>query len=140
MDGLNGKVEQSRRGKVMVVDDDSVALRITRARLEGAGFEVITRDNPFGTTLAVMKELPDIVILDLNMPGLPGSTLAMLMRKHPDIRGLQVVFHSSQPLVTLQAMAEKTGALGAIPKTDDDALFVTQFERLLERAQLGANS
>ena len=49
-----------RRGKVVVVDDDPIALRILCARLEGAGYTVIPRIEPLGTSQVIADEQPDV--------------------------------------------------------------------------------
>lgn len=120
------------RGKVLVVDDDALVLRITRARLESAGFEVVLREQALGTSQAVLKEQPDILLLDLSMPTLAGETIAGVVSEWS---GLLVIFHSSEDLLSLQEKARRSGVLGAIPKTGDDKLFIAQFERLLARAK-----
>jgi CheY-like chemotaxis protein len=122
------------RGKVLVVDDDPVVLKITRARLEGAGFEVVTRQEALGTSQAILSELPALVLLDLNMPALAGDAIAELLSDKLHERNISIIFHSSSDLVTLQAKARASGVIGAIPKTGDDELFVAQFERLFARA------
>ena len=78
---MNGSQRQ-RRGKVLVVDDDRVALEVARERLESADFEVITRDAPLGTSAAVQKERPDIILLDVQMPVLSGNSLAKLITEN----------------------------------------------------------
>ena len=127
------------RGRVLVVDDEQLVLQITRARLEGAGYEVITRDEAMGTTQDVIKHEPDVVLLDVRMPALSGDLLAKLLQETFGGKSVPVIFHSSEDLLSLQKMARETGAVGAIPKTGDDAMFIAQFERLFARATRKGN-
>jgi DNA-binding response OmpR family regulator len=120
------------RGKIMVVDDDALVLRMLQMRLEKAGFAVVTRDRAIGTMQAINTERPDVVILDIQMPALTGPTLAELIGRTMNV-AVPVIFHSSQSLSALQAAAQQSGALGAISKTADDTLFMAQFERLYDR-------
>ena len=117
----------------MVVDDDPIALEVTRFRLEGVGFEVITREQALGTSTAIRRENPDLLLLDLHMPALSGDALARLLSR--DRTGTPVVFHSSDSIEVLQATVEANKALGAICKTENDALFLAKFERLFELAE-----
>jgi CheY-like chemotaxis protein len=130
-----GESIMTARGRVLVVDDDHVVLKITRARLESAGFAVVTRSEALGTLQSVLKEKPDVVLLDLQMPALDGEAIANLVSKRFGGRRVSIIFHSSECLLTLQAKAQRTGALGAIPKTEDDQSFIAQFERLFARAK-----
>ena len=112
------------RGHILVVDDDIVVLEVTRERLEGAGFSVVTRSSALGTSAFIRKEKPDYILLDVNMPSLSGDALARLLSEgHPRSR---VILHSSQERTSLSALAEKCGAIGVIAKTDDDDEFLAQ--------------
>ena len=124
----------STRGKVLVVDDDTVVLRITRARLESAGFSVVTRDKALGTTQAIINEKPDVILLDLDMPALRGDLLAELLEKNLRTKDVPIIFHSNEDLFALQQKARDAQAIGAIAKTGDDAVFLAQFERLFIRS------
>lgn len=122
------------RGKILVVDDDPIVLRITQARLEGAGFEVLTRQEALGTSQVVLRERPDLILLDMKMPGLDGDKLAQLLRQREELT-TPVVFHSSEDLLSLQEKGREAGALGVIAKTENDTLFLAQFERLFEHVR-----
>jgi two-component system phosphate regulon response regulator PhoB len=125
----------SQRGKVLVVDDDHLALQVIRGRLERAGFTVITRHEAIGTSAAVVTEKPDVILLDFRMPGLSGDALAQLLEKNESTRHIGIIFHSGEDLALLQRRAKELGLLGAIPKTDSEPAFLAQFERLFARAK-----
>jgi CheY-like chemotaxis protein len=128
-----------RRTKVLVVDDDPVSLEVTRTRLAKAGYEVVIREDALGTSTAVAQEDPEIVLLDVAMPGISGEALAKLITENPKRSHVAVIFYSARSASELQALAEKCRVLGAIPKTSDASLFQLQFERLLlARRQNGA--
>jgi PleD family two-component response regulator len=121
------------RGKILVVDDDPLALRLTQARLSTAKFDVVCRNEALGTMQAIIEQQPDIVVVDLDMPALSGANLAKLMRQNKQTSHIPFIIHSSQSLARLQTLAHELGAVGAIPKTPDDAIFSQQLERLLSR-------
>jgi CheY-like chemotaxis protein len=123
------------RGKILIVDDDPIVLRITQARLEGAGFEVVTRQEALGTSQVVLRERPDLVLLDMKMPGLDGDKIAQLLRQREELRTTPIVFHSSGDLISLQEKGREAGALGVIAKTDNDTIFLAQFERLFDHVR-----
>jgi DNA-binding response OmpR family regulator len=115
----------------MVVDDDRVALEVARERLEGAGFEVITRDVAIGTSASIVTERPDIVLLDVNMPGISGDVIAKLLavREHR----ASIILHSASDATGLRKMAVECGAVGIIEKTGNDRLFLAHFESYARR-------
>jgi PleD family two-component response regulator len=121
------------RGKVLIVDDDPVVLKVTRDRLERAGYDVRTRSEALGTSVIVAIEKPDVVLLDYSMPGMSGDILAKLLESNPSTRKAAIIFHSGEDLAFLQSRAQALGVTGAIAKTDSERVFLAQFERLFAR-------
>src|SRR5437867_2056699 len=121
----------ARRGKVLVVDDNDLVLALTRARLESAGFDVIAKQGPLGTLPVILKEKPDVVLLDVSMPALRGDRLAELINRQ--VGKVPIILFSSMAAGTLAQMADRVGALGVIGKTTDDKAFLAEFERLFGR-------
>jgi two-component system, OmpR family, response regulator CpxR len=117
------------RRRFLVVDDDVVALEVSRERLENAGFSVVTRNTALGTSAYIKKEKPDFVLLDVHMPGLPGDALAKLLSEGDFLPG--VILHSATRKDVLAPLALGCGAIGVIEKTDDDEYFRTQLDRCL---------
>jgi CheY-like chemotaxis protein len=54
--------------KVLVVDDNEVVLKTISLKLQGAGFEVITALDGSEAVAAARKEIPDLILLDINFP------------------------------------------------------------------------
>jgi two-component system, response regulator PdtaR len=112
----------------LVVDDDVVALEVARERLERAGFTVVTRTSALGTSAFIMKEKPDFVLLDVNMPGLTGDALAKLLKGR---RHTRVILHSGSDRKRLATLATECGAVGIIEKTDSERQFLAQLEKFV---------
>jgi DNA-binding NarL/FixJ family response regulator len=70
-------------------------------------------------------------LLDVMMPALSGGELAQLIRRHHRTAVASVILHSSLEPDELEALVAKTGALGALPKTNDAERFVADFDRLM---------
>jgi DNA-binding response OmpR family regulator len=121
------------RGKVLVVDDDPIALELVHDRLTANGYTVVTRSEALGTSAAIVQEAPDVVLLDVSMPGLSGERLAKLIAQNPKGQTVEIIFHSATDPKQLEGLVRQCKALGAIQKTADDAQFVARFESLLAR-------
>jgi CheY-like chemotaxis protein len=120
------------RGRFLVVDDDIVALEVTRERLEDARFSVVTRSSALGTSAFIQKERPDYVLLDVNMPSLSGDALAKLLSAGDFLP--PIILHSATARAALASLARRCGAVGVIEKTDDDQYFRTQLENCVRSA------
>lgn len=119
--------------RVMVIDDDPVALKYVSAAIASLRHEVIARSEALGTLLAVQSEKPDAVIVDVQMPGLSGSEVARLVRDFDGRRGRHtiLVLYSSAPEEELAALATKTGADGFIGKGLSLRALLSELEGLL---------
>ena len=128
------KIDEGARAKrlkrVLVVDDDPVARQVVTTILGGQGYEVLARSEALGTVAVITRERPDIVVLDVNMPGLSGDSLARLVNLKSG-HSTRVILHSSQPLGELTKLAREVGALGCIEKGDPRD-FLDEFEALLK--------
>ena len=71
--------------KILIVDDEAQIVKVVKAYLEKANFQVVTAgDGP--TALAVFhREKPDFLILDLNLPGMDGLDVCRAIRRESDI-------------------------------------------------------
>ena len=117
--------------KVLIVDDDPTVLAVTRALLEDLGYEVTVRNEALGTTAVILREQPDVVLLDIEMPALSGDKLMHLVANRRELRGVSFILHSGARAQDLQRLTEETGALGAIAKTGDHLAFTSEFQRLV---------
>lgn len=123
--------EKKSRGRILVVDDSAIVLAVCRERLEEAGYEVTVRESALGTSAIVMRERPDAVLMDVDLPGLSGDQIASLIKRN-DLGegGPIIILHSGLTAQVLGRLVEECAAAGYIQKTDDDALFISQFNQL----------
>ena len=104
-------IDQSRIGtKVMIVDDDIDCLRSLPQLLKPWGFKVTTLADPqeFWTVLEAV--VPDVLILDINMPQINGFELCQSLRSNPNWQRLPVLFLSVMTDANTQNLAFSVGA------------------------------
>ena len=66
--------------RILIVDDNEVILQLFRAKLCGCGFSVITANNGIEAIRKFTSDRFDLVLTDINMPGLNGNILARYIR------------------------------------------------------------
>ncbi|MCA9966755.1 MAG: response regulator transcription factor [Anaerolineales bacterium] len=73
------------KGKILVVEDESSILTIIRTYLTNAGFTVISSDNGLDALALAKQSPPDLIVLDLNLPGMDGLDVAVRLREWSDV-------------------------------------------------------
>jgi two-component system KDP operon response regulator KdpE len=98
----------SDRGHILVVDDEPRVREILSNILVGRGYQVRTATDGPAALLAVAAERPDIVLLDLLMPGLDGVEVSRRLRavSHMEIVVLSAVMDESRKIAALDAGAD----------------------------------
>lgn len=69
------------KGKLLFIDDEKMILNMLKKNFEMAGYTVFTADTA-DKALECLKHTPDLILLDINMPGMDGLELCALIRAH----------------------------------------------------------
>jgi signal transduction histidine kinase/DNA-binding response OmpR family regulator len=78
---MDGFTPQENRRVVWIVDDDKIALAVAKNVLATQGFQVVTFSDPADAMEAMVGGVPDIIVLDVNMPGLDGFEFCSQLRE-----------------------------------------------------------
>ena len=78
--------------KILVVDDDKSLLLLLEKRLTGEGYSVITAENGYDAIALAKSDSPDLIILDLVMPGMEGSEVSAKLKEDPKTMNIPIIF------------------------------------------------
>src|SRR3954471_21232807 len=99
-----------KKSKVVVIDDDAVTLKLVSVLLGSEGLEVqVAQDSTTGFKI-VQNEQPDLVILDVHMPGVDGLELLWTLRRYPSTYNIPVLILTSESLYKSTGIAFDLGA------------------------------
>ena len=80
------------KNRILMVDDEPEFLELTKLRLEANGYIVATADEGL-SALAVARDFqPDLIVLDINMPGMDGGDVAERIHATPELAKTPIVF------------------------------------------------
>ena len=95
-DAVQDGMMEDRATRVLVIDDEPPIRLLCRVNLEAEGMEVLeAADGPSGLDQA-RREHPDVVLLDVMMPGLDGWKVAEQLLADPRTSGIPIVFLSAR--------------------------------------------
>jgi two-component system cell cycle response regulator len=124
----------SERRVVLVVDDSDVTRAVLARTLRSAGFEVLeARDGVEGAVLA-LRERPDVVVTDLEMPNLDGFPLLRLLKSDPVTAHIPVLVLTAESGVASRYWSLRTGADAYLTKTHEPQELVDTVAELARRA------
>jgi two-component system, OmpR family, phosphate regulon response regulator PhoB len=107
------------RARVLVVDDDREILEMTALLLRGAGHEVTLAASGEEALYLVQESPPDLVLLDINMPGFDGWEVLRVLKEDDRTASLPVVMFSVNFEVREKLHALQQGASDYITKPFD---------------------
>jgi PAS domain S-box-containing protein len=119
------------RGSVLVVDDEENVRALVRAALSGDGFELREAADGEAALAAVAGETPDVVVLDLIMPGLDGFAVLERLQADPASRLIPVVVLTAHRLTQKQREHLRQRAVALLEKS---AYSAAELRRLVRQA------
>jgi two-component system, OmpR family, alkaline phosphatase synthesis response regulator PhoP len=119
---------------ILIIEDEPELVKVLRSYLEQAGFSVLSAGRGDSGLSLWENKRPDLVILDLNLPGMDGLDVARLIRRT-----------ATTPIIMLTARVEETdqliglelGADDYIPKPFSPRIVVARVRALLRRSEAG---
>lgn len=122
------------RQNILLVDDDSVILKLVGAFLERSGYQVSRAPNGLEALRLVRDQLPDLVITDVRMPELNGIELTTRLRGHHRTARVPIIMLSSMAEAKDALVGYSAGADEYLPKPFELALLEAKIKALLGRS------
>ncbi len=121
--------------KILIIEDDPATSRLVEYSLRHEGYQVLSASNGLDGIRKALTEAPDLIILDVMLPGLDGFEICHRLRSEPDTAKLPIMMFSAKA----QDMDRNTGLLvGAddyLTKPAAPADIVSHVEALLAKKE-----
>ena len=119
--------------RVLLVDDYPDALEIWGLYLRTMGYEVVTADDGLKAVDEAHQHLPDVIVLDLELPGITGFEAAIRLRNADDTAEIPLIAATGYSHVRQLNQARDAGFDSIIVKPCEPQALVAEIERLLEQ-------
>lgn len=120
------------RRKIVIVDDDVLIRETVRLALDHAGFYVIAVGEPERALAVVRAEKPDLVIMDLYMPGSDGRELIRALKSDPEIAKTPVILFSGSDEAIDVVSGLQSGAVEYLGKPIDGEILLAKINHILK--------
>lgn len=131
------KTARKNRKRILIVEDDrKIALGLS-IRLQAAGYDVTLADDALNGAKAAEILQPDLLLLDVTMPGGGGFSVAERVRKLLP-QSIPIVFLTANKQPRLRRMAEQLGSAGFFEKPYDSRLLLATIHDVLNQSSSGS--
>jgi len=104
--------------KVLLIDDSEISLHFVAGVLSRAGYDVRTADDIDKLEIVLGDWRPDVILTDVNMPGVSGLELCRMLKANYETAHVPVVLFSAVPNSELEGMARDCEADGFLSKSN----------------------
>ncbi|MDN5331623.1 MAG: two-component system, OmpR family, alkaline phosphatase synthesis response regulator PhoP [Tepidanaerobacteraceae bacterium] len=126
--------------KILVVDDEPFIVELVKFNLESAGFEVITASEGHQAMKLIEKEHPDLIILDIMLPGIDGMEICRALRIKRDTRDIPIILLTAKAGEIDKVLGLELGADDYITKPFSPRELVARVRAVLRRTDKEAKS
>ena len=117
--------------RVLIVDDSPTETYKMSSILSKHGYEVLTAENGEDGVSVARQQLPDVVLMDIVMPGLNGFQATRQLSRDVSTRNIPVIIVTTKDQETDRVWGQRQGAKGYLTKPVDDKLLVQTIEDVL---------
>jgi CheY-like chemotaxis protein len=121
--------------KILIVEDHQDSREVLAFMLRRMGYKVIEASNGLEAIEKARAEGPDLVIMDLGLPGINGIEATVKLKQDPKTAHIPVIAHSAWSEGQYRAAALKAGMVEYLPKPTAPRVFREVLQRLLKGEQ-----
>lgn len=125
---------------IYIAEDDNDIAELLEFNLINDGYEVKTSGRGDEAYSAIIKNKPDLLILDLNLPGMSGIEICKYIRETPSLREIPIIMLTARSQETDKVLGLKTGADDYVTKPFSIKELTARVDALLRRTKPGGTN
>lgn len=125
------------KARILIVDDEKDIIEFLKYNFEKEGFKVFSAFNGHEGKKVALKEKPDLIILDIMMPGMDGVELCQELRELPEFEETLIIFLTARGEDYSQIAGFEVGADDYITKPVRPRVLIARVKALLKRKARG---
>ncbi len=118
--------------KILIIDDSPTETQMLSSMMEKNGFEVITAENGTDGIEAAKSNQPDVVLMDVVMPGMNGFQATRKLTKTKDTAHIPVIIITTKDQETDRIWGMRQGAKSFLTKPVEESKLMSTINSLLE--------
>lgn len=119
--------------KILIVDDSPTESHILSKMLESKGYQIVTAASGEAGVDVAKQEMPDLVLMDVVMPGLNGFQATRQLKKDPTTAHIPVIIVTTKDQETDKIWGMRQGAKDYLTKPVEEANLISTIQAILGR-------
>ncbi len=121
-----------REDRVLIIEDNAMNLALAEFLLKRQGYQVFSASNAEQGMVMARSTLPDIILMDIQLPGMDGMTATKVLKGHPLTQDIPVVALTAHAMPGDREKFVQAGCNGYIAKPTDTKTFTQLVDELLD--------
>ncbi|OGN97277.1 MAG: hypothetical protein A2Y89_06890 [Chloroflexi bacterium RBG_13_51_18] len=126
--------------KILIIEDDPATQRLVDYSLKQEGYQIITASNGLEGIRKALGEAPDLIILDVMLPGMDGFEICYRLRSDPSTAKMPILMFSAKAQEIDKDTGIKVGADDYLTKPSAPSDIVNRVEKLLAKKKSSATT
>src|SRR6266571_3574301 len=119
--------------RILVVEDQPDSRRIIRDMLASTDYEIIEAENGEEALVAIAKQRPDLILMDIQLPIMDGYTATRRIKADSALRSIPIIAVTSYALSGEEKKARAAGCDDYVPKPYSPRQLLTKIRQLMPR-------
>jgi two-component system alkaline phosphatase synthesis response regulator PhoP len=126
-------MNKATHNRIVVIEDNPSFLKMLKLRLESSGYQVTAAENGLTGLDTIRKKKPDLVILDIMLPGLDGHKVCRMVKFDRNLHSIPVIILTSRDTDETADLAKRCGADAFLLKTTKTPIVLEVIRKLINR-------
>ena len=122
------------KAKIRIIDDDNDMRRALHIRLRSHGYETVFASDGLSAMKAALKEMPDLILLDLGLPAGDGFVVMERLQKNTKLSCIPVIVLTARERKTNQEKAIAAGCCAFFQKPADNGELIEAIDKALRES------
>jgi CheY-like chemotaxis protein len=125
-----------KKKRILLIEDQPLNMKLMRVLLHIDGYEVLEAVDAESGLAIARCEQPDLILMDIQLPGIDGLTAARMISEDPLLKYIHVIAVTSRAMSGDREKAMAAGCAGYMTKPIDTRTFTREIARILQEHRL----
>lgn len=129
------EIQPANKPLIACIDDSNTVQRQVKMVLEASGFQVLGITEPTSCLTSLIRQKPDLILMDITMPEIDGYELCNMLRQSRHLRNVPIIMFTGRDGIIDRMRAQLVGASDYVTKPVNTNKLITKVQKLIQTNQ-----